>query len=106
MNITNATNKTAPGIRSLAQFFLDRYGIVVNIGFDLRSTADDPLVVVYTLSWGDAVANEWTEEYLDFSTLMLRLAVLVKCAESNTGFTTDEHEFVTVANEFLSEQTA
>ncbi len=104
MNIIGTTTETKPvGVQSLAQFFLDRYGLVVNIGFDLSLTSNH---VVYTLSWGDAIANEWTEEYADFSTLMLRLAVLVKCAETDNGFTNNNDEFVAVANTFLSEQTA
>lgn len=50
----------------------------------------------FFLSWTDGVANDWTEEFPDFSYALARLANLQYCAESDwyEGFTHQPAEFI------------
>lgn len=82
---------------SLTKFLHDKYGLIAEIETD-NST--------FRLGWGDAVVNEWAEDYNDLATALLRLAVLVKSAENNSAFTTDEDEFTIFAKKFFDQQLA
>lgn len=39
--------------------------------------------IAYRLSWTDGVANEWNEWFTELSVAMLRLAVIIRCGESD-----------------------
>lgn len=85
--------------QSFAQFIADKYNVGVNI-----ETSDKG----YTLWWTDFVANEWYETYSNLSALLLRLSVLIYCAESNwdAGFSeNDPRALEIIASRFFSTQT-
>ncbi len=62
----------------------------------------------YSLHWGDGVANDWQEDYTSLSALLLRLAVLVECADGDADepkyFASDNEEFQQIATDFLEQQ--
>lgn len=73
-------------------------------------TTDDMGAVVeadgagYKLTVTDYVASEWSETFPDMASAMLRLAVLVRCAEREwgLGFAKDAAGFAVIAESFLS----
>lgn len=54
----------------------------------------------YVLTWTDFVANDWTEEYVDLSVALLRLACLARCEEDDwsPGFRDDATKFPDMAD--------
>lgn len=86
---------------NLAQYIADHYGVGVEIERNLN--------IGYILKWTDFVANEWREEYGTLAQALLRLAVLVQCAENDweVGFTkNDPNEVYDTASRFFAEQVA
>lgn len=72
---------------------------------NIRLTRDE--VGFYNLTWNDGVVNEWHEIYLTQSVAVLRLAVLLHCAENNweVGFTDSADTFARYAEVFLNRMT-
>jgi len=60
----------------------------------------------YVLWWTDGVANDWEESYPALSLALARLAVLMRCGESDweRGFAESAFAFPTVAAEWLEQQ--
>lgn len=58
----------------------------------------------YGIRWTDGI-NEWTENFLELSTALARLAALVKCGEEDWSafFAHDEAEFSNQADSFFDQ---
>jgi hypothetical protein len=82
-------------VESFAQHLVNHHGLYVSI----ESTK-----LGYALYWADGVANDWVENYDTLSALLLRLAVLIECADGNKSFASDNDEFQQIASDFLRTQ--
>ena len=60
----------------------------------------------FDLTWTDYVANEWTELYPTLPLAIMRLGVLVSCADTNwaEGFAHEADEFTLRASTFLTHE--
>jgi hypothetical protein len=60
----------------------------------------------FSVTCGDYVANEWVETFPTLSLALLRVAVLVKCGESDwaMGFANDPATFSIVGESFLDSE--
>jgi hypothetical protein len=49
----------------------------------------------YFLYWSDNIANHWAERFSQLSSAIARLAILVKCGDTENGgfYTSDNYEF-------------
>lgn len=71
---------------------------------NIRLTCDE---IGFHLTWNDGVANEWHETYFSQSVAVLRLAVLLHCAENNweVGFQDSPRTFTRYAEGFFYQMT-
>jgi hypothetical protein len=60
----------------------------------------------FTVTCGDYVANEWIETFETLSLALLRVAVVIKCGESNWegGSLNDPAEFAVTGELFLNSE--
>ena len=60
---------------------------------------------VFELTWGDMVANEWTETYDSLAAALSRVALLAECADANwaPGFAHEPEAHVDAWTRFASE---
>ena len=58
----------------------------------------------FVLWWHDGTSDEWEETFESEAVAMLRLACLVRCAETDALFVEQPHNFIEPAEEFLEVQ--